>query len=125
MNKQKEINLISYLNPNENVLAGREQGEKARKQIDLDNLDLDKNLVKIIFIVPEKLIAITPSFYLGLLFKSFKKLGQQQFQERYIFKFITQDVLLIKRLNQDLEEGIRASIDSIDKRSFLDKLLNK
>ncbi len=125
MKKNKEINLDRFLNPNENILTGREQGELSRKIIGLDSLDSDKNIEQIVFIVPENLIAITPSFYLGLLFKSFKKLELQNFQSRYKFNLLTQDNQLIKRLNQDLEEGIRASIDSLDKRSFLDKLLNK
>lgn len=125
MKKNKEINLVSYLNPQENVLAGREQGELARRDIGLDNLDIDKNIQQVEFIVPESLIAITPSFFLGLLFKSFKKLGFEEFEKRYKFRIETEDVSLNKRLVQDIDEGIRASMDSLDGRSFLDKLLRK
>jgi hypothetical protein len=117
------INLNSFLNPNENVLAGREQGERARSSMNLDSLDKDKNHQVINCNISSSIIAITPSFYLGFFFKSYKRLGEDGFKMKYLFKIETEEAGLIKRLSDDLEEGKRAALDSLDTRSFLEKLL--
>lgn len=62
--------------------SGRPEGEKVRKELKFAIKDDDKN--DYIITMPEDTTSFNPSFYLGLLFESIKKMGMERFKKKYI-----------------------------------------
>ena len=123
----KTIDLGKYKASNSTIYTGRPQGESVRDKIELDKED--KNLEKIIFLIPEETTSLNPSFYLGLLFKSIKKLGIEAFTEKYSFDMATKDESTKTVLQRNLEDGMRNALNIIDHKTglrlFIDKLNNE
>ncbi len=118
----KIIRLEQY--QNKGIFTGRLQGEEARKAIGLDNLDSEKDVV-IQFEIPANTTSFNPSFYLGLLYDSYEKLGLEGFEKRYSFKILVGDERAKKVINDDLLDGRRNAINSLSGKSGLDFLLTK
>lgn len=101
MNK---IVLAKYLAPGSKVLSGRPEGELARKELKLNELDINSEVYY--FIIPNNLRTFGTSFFLGLLSQSIKDLGRDAFNKKY--KFVTENMTDIDEYVQDdIEEGIR------------------
>lgn len=62
---------------------GRNEGQKVREELALNPKDYDEYRYEII--MPEDTMSFEPSFYLGLLFDSVKKLGWDKFAQKYRF----------------------------------------
>ncbi len=62
--------------------SGRPEGEKVRKELKIAAKDDDNN--DYIITMPEDTTSFNPSFYLGLLFESIKKMGMEKFKKKYI-----------------------------------------
>ena len=63
---------------------GRPEGEKARKDLKLD--EFDKNDESIEIIIPDDTLSVNSSFFSGMFQKSLKELGEEEFRKKYIFK---------------------------------------
>ena len=85
------------------LIAGRQKGAAARDQFELDNLDGgdEQVLVKI----PESVISLNSSFFLGMFGKSIKALGREGFQKKYVFE-------CAPILQEDIDSGIRQALNT-------------
>ncbi|HLN94301.1 MAG TPA: hypothetical protein VK183_01605 [Flavobacterium sp.] len=113
------ILLEKYKSPRATVFTGRPQGAAVREELKLDNIDRDQGS-EVVFLVPNGVTSFNPSFYLGLLYPSFKKLGLDEFQKKYSFEFATTNVKTKQLLERDLRDGLRNAINSDQGRSILD-----
>lgn len=118
-----KINLGEYKSGKSTIFTGRPQGTAVREKLGLDNID--KSNEDVIFIIPEDTTSFNPSFYLGLLFKSFKRLGIDKFDKKYIFEINTSDPATKKVLMNNLEDGKRYAINSLQSSGGFNHLFNK
>jgi hypothetical protein len=77
------IDLSQYKPKGSKVLSGRENGEKARIQLNLDEIDKNDEMVNVN--VPDGLYSMNASFFLGLFGESARRLRKDKFEEKYIF----------------------------------------
>lgn len=108
---------------NKGVFTGRPQGESARESVGLDSLDNKE--INIVLEVPENTTSFNPSFYLGLLYPSYQKLGLEGFEKKYSFRILIKDEDAKKIIYDDLLDGRRNAINSLADKSGLDFLLSK
>jgi len=117
MNK---INLLQFRGNNSSLFTGRPQGNDAREELKLDEKDNTKDTYT--FIIPKGTTSFNPSFYLGLLYKSIKKLGIEKFESKYKFEFedkVNEEI--IKVLKDNLEDGRRNALNSMNKKNSFKK----
>ena len=108
----KTIKLHKVKPSNVPIFTGRPQGEAVRIELNLDECDSDKNCL-INFIIPGDIISFNPSFYLGLFFKSYKKLSIEGFNQKYKFEIESNDEDIKRVILKDLEDGKRNAINSL------------
>lgn len=113
-----KIKLSEFKNPKARLFTGRPQGQDVRRKLDLDKIDNTKN-IKVIFVVPGDVVSFTPSFYLGLLFPSYKALKKEGFEGKYFFEIDSSDNQIVKLLNNDLEDGKRSALNSLESNSSI------
>ena len=119
-----KIELNSYKNGKSTIFTGRPQGESVREKINLDKIDEDPNSV-VVFLIPFDTTTFNPSFYLGLLFKSYQTLGFTDFESKYSFEFETTDDATKRVLLSNLEDGKRYAINSLNPISSFKSLFSK
>lgn len=88
-----EINLNKYKDSDSRVLSGREEGKKVREKLNLDLIDKNEEIIKVVF--PDDIISLNSSFFLGLFGPSVRLLQELDFQKKYIFecpKFIEKSI---------------------------------
>lgn len=110
-----KIDLGNYKNTQSTIFTGRPQGMSVRDKIDLNRIDKDKSIVE--FLIPDGTTSFNPSFYLGLLFKSYETLGVNKFDEKYKFCIETSDEDTNNVLLKNLEDGRRYAVNSLDPKS--------
>lgn len=86
---------------------GRTEGEKVREELALNPKDYDEYRYEII--MPEDTMSFEPSFYLGLLFGSVKKLGWDKFAQKYR--------LNLDNLPDSQRGAIRVGVDECEKQA--------
>lgn len=91
---------------------GRNEGQKVREDLALDQKDYDEYRYEII--MPEDTTSFESSFYLGLLFDSVKKLGWDKFAQKYRFN--------LDNLADSQRRAIRAGVDECEKQAKKDLL---
>jgi len=112
-----ELDLLQYRGIKSSVFTGRPQGEQARQNLNLDNLDNSNNAIH--FVVPSGTTTITPSFFLGMLFDSIKKLGFEVYKQKYFFNFKETSAEIVEILKSNIAEGERNAINTVrDKRGY-------
>jgi hypothetical protein len=79
----KRIDLDTYATGSD-ILAGRVRGRDARARECLD--DADRAMTPVEILIPERLLAVSPSFLLGMLEKSVSALGANGFRQLYSFR---------------------------------------
>src|SRR5271155_4866824 len=80
----KVINLEEVRIPsNSGFLSGRDSGLSVRNKFNLNRLDKEDNVVKII--IPHEIFSMNTSFFLGLFGDSVRFLGPDNFRVKYIF----------------------------------------
>jgi hypothetical protein len=77
------IDLNRYRSPGIGVLAGRERAEMIRASLELDKLDREGGVARVL--VPDSIISVNSSFFLGLFGNSVRTLGESEFRRRYVF----------------------------------------
>lgn len=105
---ERTIDLLTYRGTGSSYFTGRPQGEEVRDKLKLDLVDSSQE--RIVFEIPEGTTSFNPSFYLGLLYDSFKKLGQAKFREKYTFKILDKDPAIQGVLERNLEDALRSAI---------------
>ena len=98
--------------------SGRPEGEKVREAFSLNEKDVDNNLY--IIEIPEGTSAFNPSFFLGLLFPSIKKLGIEKFSLKYKFGLEKLSPTLKSLINDDIIEGLRNASNELMLSTGLD-----
>ena len=109
----KSIDLTKFRGPSSTQFTGRPQGQQARSELNIDTLDVDETTPQVEFLIPESTTSFNPSFYLGLVFDSYLKLGLDKFKEKYSFKIQTSDLTIKRIINKNLEDGERNAINSL------------
>lgn len=95
----REIDLDTYAQ-GVTVLAGRERGRAVREKEGLDALDLTEE--EVVVILPEYLISVNSSFFLGMFETSVATLGEARFRKKYRF---------VGRIaDETREDGIRTAL---------------
>lgn len=95
----KEIDLLNILHPKETALVGRDNGEATLDKLIDEGFDFNKlenEYEKIIIIVPNRIISINKSYFLGLFEIVIKRLGKD-FLNKYEFKTTSHIQNKIKR----------------------------
>jgi hypothetical protein len=79
-------------------LSGRPKGQELRSRLKLKNED--ESPAEVAVIIPDSILTLNSSFFLGLFGESVRKLGEQRFKSKY--KFSTNH----DRVKRDIERGI-------------------
>lgn len=88
---------------------GRRDGELVRESIKLDKKDNEKDKVFHV-VIPEDTTSFNPSFYLGLFYKSIKKLKWEDFKKTYVFDFSN-------FTDESLKQIIKENIDECERKA--------
>lgn len=98
--------------------SGRPEGSHVRQAFLLDEKDADDN--EYIIDIPSGTSAFNPSFFLGLLFPSIKKLGIGKFVTKYKFGLDNLTPALKSLINDDIQEGLRNASNEMSLSTGLD-----
>lgn len=96
------IDLDEFRSPGVIVLSGRPKGVALRRRLGLDEKDLHAGPITIV--VPEEIVSLNSSFFLGLFAESVTSLGREGFQRKYLFECPPE-------IREDVEDGIRQALD--------------
>ena len=121
--EKESISLAQFRGNKSTLFTGRPQGEEARKKLKLD--EFDKIDVEVELLIPDDTTSFNPSFYLGLLFDSIKKLGVENFSKKYHLVLESDDIDTISVLKSNLDDGMRNAINTIEQRTGLSKFFKK
>ena len=121
--EKESISLAQFRGSKSTLFTGRPQGEEARKKLKLD--ELDKADVEVELLIPDDTTSFNPSFYLGLLFNSIKKLGVDNFLKKYHLTLESNDLDTVSVLKANLDDGLRNAINTIEQRTGLSKFFKK
>jgi hypothetical protein len=83
MNPPKRIDLGHYAK-GVRVLAGRDRGQAVRKAEGLDSIE--RANVPVVVVIPDHLLSVNSSFFLGMFEKSIGELGEEGFRALYTFE---------------------------------------
>ena len=78
-----KINLEDFRTPKAKIFTGRDRGEQVRKDSKID--EIESKFDKVDFIIPANLYSINPSFFEELFINVVKKLGEDNFHQKFNF----------------------------------------
>ena len=116
----RRIPLSGIQGPRSIVFRGRPEGAKVRAQLNLDELDRDKQST-VIFVIPKDTTFFSPAFYLGLLFPSYERLGSESVQLKYKFEFEIESLRAKQTLKSSVDYGHRFAVNSLYAHKMLAK----
>jgi len=118
-----QIDITKYRGNNSTSYTGRPEGKNARENAKLDDFDTDQNVYTVL--IPKGTTAFNPSFFLGFFFDTIKKLGIEEFEEKYILTFQNENEneLNKKRVLRDIEEGKRHAKNQLQPKTGFFKFL--
>lgn len=105
----KEIRISPYRNNGAKIFTGRDKGIEAREALNLNSLDEDDEIVKVL--IPSDTWGINPSFFGGMFERSIKKWGTR-FTEKYQFFYSNGDELN-ESMKRDISDNIAFVIRNI------------
>jgi hypothetical protein len=86
MKTPREVLNLEHLTwPGNLAFAGRQDGERARRNANLDEKDRDEH--EYVVEIPEGASAFTPSFFLGMFDESITTLKEEGFRRKYKFRW--------------------------------------
>jgi hypothetical protein len=97
------IDLTKFTGVDEIILSGRPKGEELRRKLGLDAADDRAELINII--IPQRIISLNSSFFLGLFAKSVDKLGESGFLAKYVFD--CKPILV-----RDIDAGVHQAVNT-------------
>lgn len=86
------------------VFSGREAGNRERQKLKLDDKDNDQEVYQIE--IPD-VYSINASFFLGCFGASIRKLGENKFKKKYIFK--TDNEALSINISDGIQRAVRGA----------------
>lgn len=98
----KRIKLSKYRGNGAKIFTDRDNGVKARKELELNELDNGTDTIYVV--LPSDTWGINPSFFGGLFEESVKKFGDN-FRDKYVFVY-SQDKEIGESLNKDIDYDI-------------------
>ena len=98
------INLNSYTSKESFVISGRDKGVRARGEKKLNVIDANNEVINIE--IPEDIISLNPSFFLGMFGPSIRSLGIEKFRSKYLFKCSES---IKKTIDAETERAIKKS----------------
>ncbi len=119
-----ELNLAKYRGDNSSIFTGRPQGILARQDLKLDDKDSEEE-INYTFVIPDGTTSFNPSFYLGLLYQSYKRLGLTNFNSKYHFRIDIADPETKVVINNNLMDGHRNAINELERKTGLWKFIKK
>lgn len=96
------INLDEFRTAGVIVFSGRPKGVALRRKLQLDAEDNQPFPVTIV--VPDEVVSLNSSFFLGLFADSVTALGREKFERKYVFECPVE-------IREDIEDGIRQALD--------------
>lgn len=105
MSSTIDIKISKYRANGAKIFTGRDNGVKAREELNLNRIDEEDVRVRIL--VPRDTWGINPSFFGGMFEGSIKKLGRK-FEDKYCFCYAKGE-----SLNDSLFKDIQDDIDYI------------
>lgn len=112
-----KIELKNYRPHNSTSFSGRPQGVAARKEMKISELDKqDDSDVELI--IPADTTSFNPSFFLGLLYESIKKLGLEGFKKKYHWIIETENEDRKRALMKNIEDGYRSALNSMNDKNI-------
>jgi hypothetical protein len=87
--KEIKVDLGQVVHKKETALIGRENGENALENLNKKGIaleEIEKNADKIIIAVPEHVVSINQSYFLGMFETSVERLGRKGFLDKYQFE---------------------------------------
>ena len=109
MANNKEIKISKYRANGAKIFTGRDNGIKAREELNLNRLDDGNDVICIL--IPTDTWGINPSFFGGLFETSIKKLGDS-FLSKYTFRYPNGEKIS-ESLNRDLMDDINYIIRNV------------
>lgn len=95
------VDLDDFRSPGVSVFAGRERGIKVRRDAGLD--EFDKQGTQVVVRVPDDVITIASSFFLGMFGASIRQHGEERFRELYSFEGIDLEPVIRDAIREALE----------------------
>lgn len=111
------VDLGKYRPYNSTSFSGRPQGVRARNEIKISELDNNES-TDIELVIPSDTTSFNPSFFLGLLYESIKKLGLDGFKKKYHWEFETDNEDRKRALLKNIEDGYRSALNSIEGKNL-------
>lgn len=103
------INLEDYRvkqgNKISKVFTGRDRGKSVREKSKLDRIEQNNDSIEII--IPDNIYSINPSFFEELFVNVVKKLGKEEFMNKFKFTSLG-DYNYIKPLNEAIDRILRS-----------------
>lgn len=100
----RKIDITRFRGPNSTLFVGRDTGNQARRELKLDILDNNDQVIQ--FEIAKDTTSIAPSFILGLFSKSIASLGVERFKKKYLFHFQNNDPKRKELLQKNLDAAI-------------------
>jgi hypothetical protein len=116
MASEYNLDLHEILDKRETALVGREHGEETLKKCVSRGVifeKIEKEYDRINIIVPENIVSINKSFFLGMFELAVIRLGKDIFSSKYVFK-ATEYII------QKIEKNIDAALLSASQGEILD-----
>ena len=82
------IDLNKFIEQKATALVGRPNGEKLLKSLKENGIllkEIEVKYDKIIFVIPNRIIIVNKSFFLGLFETRVQELGKEKFLDKYVF----------------------------------------
>jgi hypothetical protein len=106
LSKDNIINLEDFRAPGAKVFTGRDRGKKARKDSNINSLEMKYD--KIIIIIPKNVYSIIPSFFEELFLDVVLKLKRDKFLKKFEFRSLG-EYKYEKPLNEAIERILRTN----------------
>jgi hypothetical protein len=90
---------ITVLLPSRRILSTRNDGNRTRKKLNLDELDFN-NDPQIHVLISINTWALNASFFIGCFLESMKNLGKEKFEEKY--KFISEERYIYRMIKDGI-----------------------
>lgn len=104
-----DIKITKYRADGAKIFTGRDNGIKAREELNLNRFDKENGIIRIL--IPSDTWGINPSFFGGLFESSIKELGSD-FRNKYMFCYSNGDTIS-ESLNRDIEDDINYIVRNI------------
>jgi len=99
-----KIKLEEFRTPGAKIFTGRDRGKEVRLKSRID--EIEKTHDRVIFIIPDNLYSINPSFFEELFVNVVLKLGKEEFNKK--FEFINDgDYNYAKPLSEAIDRILR------------------